>query len=767
MEDAARALCQHLAAIKNFQMCPGEFSASSSNEDADGDDEDEAPLEGATAMVEESVDNSTLFPLLSARREPPHAKLKKADQRLSLFRRSRLEGLSPDIFTQLNDMGFSPEKIEMAVKAVKPVPIRPGIETPSVSIELLVGWLLDHVNDDQIVSDDDTDSCGSSSVCSSSSSDGTVCSSPDLPFDYQSTYKTRNDFSSDDCYAEYVRDNIAPGMLVRCCESYEKVPKDDIGSVIHLDTGTLHELNAYVEWTLYKGKYYVRFTNLVIIGKPGSSLNSFKEKLRVRLRSKSNRSGLRQQKVGTIISIGPKKRDVVAAFPDERWIGEMGDLEIVKDAEKICHTCSKSFIKGVVNICKCKSCNGRFLFCSNCVKELKKENPNHRFEKRIPGVDLLDNWQACVKLMTVSSMNNSAHRMVDGGSGYWQSHGAQGRHWIRLEIQPFILISRLCMRVDPTDASYMPSLISVSVGQSVNQLKLFRSISVPSDEDLVDLIQDASVYYKIIEIQIKQCRNSGIDCKIHGLSIVGKRRAEEDRAAASVKFLASDEEDEDIRPIVQLPRPNDHRCPARIQTQVYVWGLNDKDQLGGPKGSKIKLPFLHDYLSSLKVADICGGSKSLFAVTHDGRVYACGEATGGRLGLGITSGGVMVPKLLKSLGAYVVKKVAVHSGGRHTMALTIDGKVFSWGEGDDGKLGHFNRTSYDIPRQIEALRSKRIKDIACGSAHSAAISQEGELYTWGLGDYGRLGHGDNSNQLRPKIVASLAQHKGRISFLTM
>ena len=34
----------------------------------------------------------------------------------------------------------------------------------------------------------------------------------------------------------------------------------------------------------------------------------------------------------------------------------------------------------------------------------------------------------------------------------------------------------------------------------------------------------------------------------------------------------------------------------------------------------------------------------------------------------------------------------IFSGGRHAMALTVDGKVFSWGEGEDGKLGHFSRT---------------------------------------------------------------------------
>ena len=48
-------------------------------------------------------------------------------------------------------------------------------------------------------------------------------------------------------------------------------------------------------------------------------------------------------------------------------------------------------------------------------------------------------------------------------------------------------------------------------------------------------------------------------------------------------------------------------------------------------------------------------------------------------------------KQITSLSQYVIKKVAVHSGGRHAMALTVDGKVFSWGEGDDGKLGHFSR----------------------------------------------------------------------------
>ena len=100
------------------------------------------------------------------------------------------------------------------------------------------------------------------------------------------------------------------------------------------------------------------------------------------------------------------------------------------------------------------------------------------------------------------------------------------------------------------------------------------------------------------------------------------------------------------------------------------------------------MPLASDVLSALKARQVCGGSKSLFAVTMEGKVFACGESTNGRLGLGPFSGNVLMPRQIEALSQYVVKKVAVHSGGRHAMAITIEGKLFSWGEGEDGKLGH-------------------------------------------------------------------------------
>jgi len=77
------------------------------------------------------------------------------------------------------------------------------------------------------------------------------------------------------------------------------------------------------------------------------------------------------------------------------------------------------------------------------------------------------------------------------------------------------------------------------------------------------------------------------------------------------------------------------------------------------------------------------------------QVYATGYGAGGRLGVGGTDS-VSCPTLLESIQHVFVKKLAVNSGGKHCLALSAEGEVFSWGEGEDGKLGHGSRES--VPR---------------------------------------------------------------------
>ena len=86
---------------------------------------------------------------------------------------------------------------------------------------------------------------------------------------------------------------------------------------------------------------------------------------------------------------------------------------------------------------------------------------------------------------------------------------------------------------------------------------------------------------------------------------------------------------------------------------------------------------------------------------------------------------------LRGVGFIVVLMKLIHQIYKHNLYNSKSQMIV--GEGDDGKLGHSSRLSCDKPRLIEALKSKRVRDIACGSSHSAAITSAGELYTWGSG----------------------------------
>lgn len=74
------------------------------------------------------------------------------------------------------------------------------------------------------------------------------------------------------------------------------------------------------------------------------------------------------------------------------------------------------------------------------------------------------------------------------------------------------------------------------------------------------------------------------------------------------------------------------------------------------------------------------------------QLYATGYGAGGRLGIGGTES-VSTPTLLESIQHVFIRKVAVNSGGKHCLALSSEGELYSWGEAEDGKLGHGNRRS--------------------------------------------------------------------------
>ena len=87
----------------------------------------------------------------------------------------------------------------------------------------------------------------------------------------------------------------------------------------------------------------------------------------------------------------------------------------------------------------------------------------------------------------------------------------------------------------------------------------------------------------------------------------------------------------------------------------------------------------------------------------------------------------------------ISKIIQVACGSNYTIALDIYGVAYAWGEGSTGCLGNGNFLDSEKPILIEHFGNIKMKFIAAGPAHAASISEGGELYTWGIGNYGQLG----------------------------
>lgn len=59
--------------------------------------------------------------------------------------------------------------------------------------------------------------------------------------------------------------------------------------------------------------------------------------------------------------------------------------------------------------------------------------------------------------------------------------------------------------------------------------------------------------------------------------------------------------------------------------------------------------------------------------------------------------------------------------------------------GEHGKLGHGSNTTFKTPKLIASLFGVIVRQVSCGNRHSAAVTSDGSLYTWGDGEHGRLG----------------------------
>jgi len=137
-------------------------------------------------------------------------------------------------------------------------------------------------------------------------------------------------------------------------------------------------------------------------------------------------------------------------------------------------------------------------------------------------------------------------------------------------------------------------------------------------------------------------------------------------------------------------------------------------------------------------------------------VYTWGEGKFGRLGHGAERN-CHSPRLVESLLGKRPRQIAC--GGFHSAVITHDGKMYTFGGGEHGQLGHGDKVNKLRPTLVQALENIVLQQITCGWSHSVALTTNGEVYTWGNGDHGKLGHGNGKKVSTPQLVEKLIGQK--------
>ncbi|XAR65146.1 hypothetical protein NMG60_11009150 [Bertholletia excelsa] len=188
---------------------------------------------------------------------------------------------------------------------------------------------------------------------------------------------------------------------------------------------------------------------------------------------------------------------------------------------------------------------------------------------------------------------------------------------------------------------------------------------------------------------------------------------------------------------------NEEEEEEEERQQVWSWGAGTEGQLATGKLQDEHLPchlLPHIFNGGGGPISVlsCGGAH-VICLTSGGRVLTWGRGTSGQLGHGERFNCLM-PKPVESLDGLVVTHVS--AGWSHSGFVTDSGNLFTCGDGSFGQLGHGDYESHSFPVMVSYFTSKHVEQIACGMRHSLALLKGhcgDKVYGFGSGKRGQLG----------------------------
>ena len=171
---------------------------------------------------------------------------------------------------------------------------------------------------------------------------------------------------------------------------------------------------------------------------------------------------------------------------------------------------------------------------------------------------------------------------------------------------------------------------------------------------------------------------------------------------------------------------------------LWIWGSDIYGRLGqGTENHHISRPTEVKAFSGVGlIAGTCGSAHNI-VIDSDNRCYTWGKCHYGQLGHGEIDQNELVPRPVAALNDVKVKSVA--AGDSHVLAITTTGQLYTWGVGFYGCLGHNDEKALTLPKLVEALKDEHLVAAAGGAFHSLAVTTSGSLFVWGRNHCGQIG----------------------------
>jgi alpha-tubulin suppressor-like RCC1 family protein len=211
---------------------------------------------------------------------------------------------------------------------------------------------------------------------------------------------------------------------------------------------------------------------------------------------------------------------------------------------------------------------------------------------------------------------------------------------------------------------------------------------------------------------------------------------------------------EDLANVTDIAAGGHHSMAVGEGGTVYTWGYNVQGQLGlGDHGYGTQRNVPTEVPGVNEVVAVAVGSLHSFALSRDGTVMACGMNDYGQLGLGDTD-----DRYTFTVVAGLRGVVDIDAGENHTIAVTVEGGLYTWGSyGRAMGHGGDHTTQRIVPTKVTrgGIGEAMVVQVAAGGFHSMALTTTGELYAWGQGGSGQLGHGGTDSLAVPRVVSGI------------